>query len=369
MSTRKSGVSAPSRYYLLAGGKVKVGVSAVGKLPKVELHRHLEGAVRPATALDLFRKNCGMFLDAAVDDILPKMQITEADSSLQDFLAKFDFFMPCLRSAEDITRITVEAIQDCAAEGIIYAELRFSPVFIKGLTGLSYVDAVEAVLEGARIAADCGPIVNFIVIIPQPAGEKAGWDSVRIARDYMADGITGVDIADDTRVLGLEEYVRPMTWARANGLGVTVHAGESEGPESVRTAVERLGATRIGHGVRAIEDDAVVSLLAEKGVLLEICPTSNVHTGIYASVKEHPLPELIKKGVAVCINTDDPKISGITLVDEYELANEVLGLSESEIEDMNFKAIAAAFADDRQRARVRSILEGVANCHRNNNQN
>jgi adenosine deaminase len=330
----------------------------MGKLPKVELHRHLEGAVRPATILDLFRKNCGMFIDESVESILPKVQITGADRSLADFLAKFEFFMPCLRSSEDITRITREAIEDCAAEGIVYVELRFSPVFIKGLTGLSYVEAVESVLQGAQ-AVDSGPIVNFIVIIPQPAGEKAGWDSVRLARDYMSDGITGVDIADDTRVLGLEEYVRPLAWARANGLGVTVHAGESEGPESVRVAVERLGATRIGHGVRALEDQSVVTLLSEKGVLLEVCPTSNVHTGVVAYIDEHPLPELVRRGVAVCINTDDPGISGITLGGEYEIAHRIMGLSESEIVRTNLEAIEAAFAEEQQRARVRSILEAL----------
>jgi len=343
---------------LWPGGKINVEASSVDKLPKVELHRHLEGAVRPATILDLFRKNCGMFLNASVEDILPEVQIVEADRSLADFLAKFEFFMPCLRSAEDITRITREAIEDCAAEGIVYVELRFSPVFIKGLTGLSYVDVVEAALKGAQ-AVDSGPIVNFIVIIPQPAGEKAGWDSVRLARDYMSDGITGVDIADDTRVLGLEEYVRPLAWARANGLGVTVHAGESEGPESVRIAVERLGATRIGHGVRALEDQSVIALLSEKGVLLEVCPTSNVHTGVIAHIDEHPLAELVRRGVAVCINTDDPGISGITLGGEYELAHRILGLSECEIVKMNLDAIEAAFADERQRAGVRSVLEGI----------
>lgn len=324
--------------------------------PKVELHRHLEGAVRPATILDLFRRNRREYLDASLCEILPRVQITGSERSLADFLSKFEFFMPCIQTASDISRITSEAIEDCAVDGIVYAELRFSPAFIRRLTGLSYLEAVEAVLQGAQAAASHDIAVNFILIVPQPAGERVAWDTVRLAADYLSNGVTGVDIADDTRALGLEEYVRPMAWARANGLGVTIHAGEAEGPSSVRVAVEQLGAGRIGHGVRSIEDDRVVEMLADRGTLLEICPTSNVHTQAAPSIREHPLPRLIERGVSVCLNTDDPGISNITLTGEYVLVEEAFKLSRADLALMNVRAATHAFASDEQRAALMERL-------------
>ena len=329
---------------------------AMQRLPKVELHRHLEGAIRPTTILDLFRKNRREYVDASIQEILPRVQITGAEGSLADFLAKFEFFMPCIQTASDISRITAEAIEDCAADGIAYVELRFSPAFIRRLTGLSCSKAVEAVLRGAHSAGQA-VVVNFILIVPQPEGERVGWDTVRLAADYLSEGVTGVDIADDTRVVGLSEYIRPMAWARAHGLGVTVHAGESEGPLSVRTAVEQLGATRIGHGIRAIEDSAVIELLVDRGVLLEVCPTSNIHTQAAPSIAEHPLPGLIQRGVSVCVNTDDPGISNITLTGEYELACEAFGLSRADLVAMNMRAAQHAFASDNQKAVLLERLE------------
>ena len=324
--------------------------------PKVELHRHLEGAVRPATILDLFRRNRREYLDTSLCEILPRVQITGSERSLPDFLSKFEFFMPCIQTASDISRITSEAIEDCAVDGIVYAELRFSPAFIRRLTGLSYLEAVEAVLQGAQAAASHDIAVNFILIVPQPAGERVAWDTVRLAADYLSNGVTGVDIADDTRALGLEEYVRPMAWARANGLGVTIHAGEAEGPSSVRVAVEQLGAARVGHGVRSIEDDRVVQMLVDRGTLLEVCPTSNVHTQAAPSIRRHPLPRLIERGVPVCLSTDDPGISNITLTGEYTLAQETFGLSRADLALMNVRAARYAFAGSEQRA---ALMERV----------
>ena len=190
--------------------------ASMRNIPKVELHRHLEGAIRPATILDLFRKNRREYLDTPLCEILPRIQIQGSERSLADFLAKFEFFMPCIQTSSDISRITAEAIEDCAGDGIVYAELRFSPAFIRRLTGLSYSEAVEAVLEGARGA---GPAisVNFILIVPQPEGERVAWDTVRLAADYLSSGVTGVDIADDTRTLGLEEYAPSGLGSRMGG--------------------------------------------------------------------------------------------------------------------------------------------------------
>jgi adenosine deaminase len=332
-------------------------------MPKVELHRHLEGSMRPATILDMFRNNLGMYRDTPLEAILPKVQVTGDERSLPDFLAKFEFFMGCIKSAGDITRITTEVIADCSAEGIIHSELRFSPAFIRQLTGLGLMGAVEAVLEGAR-EVPSGMSVSFILGSPQPQGPRVAWDTVRIARDYMTAGVRGVDISDDTRIVGLGEYQAPIEWAKSEGLGVTIHAGEAEGPESVRTAIERLGATRIGHGIRAIEDSKVVRLAVERDVTLEVCPTSNIHTAAARSYETHPLPRLLDCGVKVTLNTDDPGISGITLGHEYGVATEKWGMGREDLLQMNLTAAAAAFVDDGRRRDIVAALEAWGRCPR-----
>jgi len=332
-------------------------------MPKVELHRHLEGSIRPATILDLFRRNLGMYRDTPLEEIIPNVQVTGNERSLADFLAKFEFFMGCIRSADDVKRITAEVIDDCAAEGIIHSELRFSPAFIKQLTGLGLIGAVEAVLEGAR-STPHGMSVSFILGSPQPQGPRVAWDTVRIARDYMSAGVMGVDVSDDTRFIGLGEYQEPMEWARSEGLGVTIHAGEAEGPDSVRTAIQRLGAKRIGHGIRAIEDPDVVRLAVERSIVFEVCPTSNIHTAAARSYETHPLPELMRHGVRVTLNTDDPGISGITLGHEYDVAAGKWGMGPEEVLSMNMTAAAAAFVDDTRRADIVNALEAWGSCTR-----
>lgn len=332
-------------------------------MPKVELHRHLEGSIRPATILDMFRRNLGLYQNAPLEAILPRVQVTGDERSLPDFLAKFEFFMGCIKSAGDITRITHEVIADCAAEGIIHAELRFSPAFIRSLTGLGLIGAVEAVLEGAR-ATPSGMSVSFILSSPQPQGARVAWDTVRIARDYLSAGVRGVDISDDTRFIGLGEYQAPMEWAQSEGLGVTIHAGEAEGADSVQTAIHRLGAARIGHGIRAIEDSDVVTMAVERAVVFEVCPTSNIHTAAARSYETHPLPRLLECGVRCTLNTDDPGISGITLGHEYEVAAEKWAMGEDDLLRMNRIAAEAAFVDDARRRDIVAALEAWARCAR-----
>ena len=256
---------------------------------QVELHRHLEGSIRPATILDMFRRNLGMYLDTSLEELLPRMQITGSERSLVDFW-KFEFFMPCIKSRADITRITREVIEDCAAEGTVRGASFLARVH-PGPHRAQPCGGVEAVLDGAR-EVPAGMSVSFILGTPQPRGVEVAWDTVKLARDYLSSGVRGVDISDDTRIRSLEEYQAPMEWARSEGLGVTIHVGEAEGPESVRTAVERLGATRLGHGVRAVECDEVLELAVARGVVFEVCPTSNIHTRVAESYENHPMVQL-----------------------------------------------------------------------------
>lgn len=326
--------------------------------PKVDLHRHLEGALRPQTVLDLFRKNRGRYLNTPVETLLPHIQATDRDRSLFDFLAKFDFFMPCLKTEEDLVWVTTEAVEDADGDNILYLELRFCPHFIADYTGLSPRAATEAVVAGKEIAEErFRTRVELIIIIPQYGGERIGEEAVDLALGYRNRGTRGVDIAGDIRQIGLDPYARVCQRAAAEGLGVTIHAGEIAPAETVRTAVMELHASRIGHGIRSIDDETVLALLREREVLLEVCLTSNLQTRAVASLAEHPIRRLIEAGVRVSVNTDDPGISAISLSDEYEILSNEMGFRRSLFQTLNLDALDAAFTTQERRAALRSLFE------------
>ncbi|HBY98407.1 MAG TPA: adenosine deaminase [Chloroflexi bacterium] len=333
-------------------------LEAIRSWPKVDLHRHLEGALRPQTILDLFRKNHGCYLNTPVETLLPHIQATDRDQSLFDFLAKFDFFMPCLKTEDDLARVTVEAVQHAASDNVLYLELHFCPHFIADYCALSPKTVTEAVVAGKEAAEErFRTRVELIVIIPQYGGERIGEEAVDLALGYCARGTRGVDIAGDIRQLGLDSYARVCARAAAEGLGMTIHAGEIAPAETVRTAVTELHASRIGHGIRSVEDEAVLGLLRAREVLLEVCVTSNLQTRATPSLVEHPIRRLIDAGVRASVNTDDPGISAITLSDEYRTLSGELGFQPSFFRALNLDALSAAFTTEERRSEVRAFFE------------
>lgn len=331
----------------------------IRRWPKVDLHCHLEGALRPETVLDLFRKNHRRFQDTPVAALRPRIQVNGTERNLFDFLAKFDFFMPSLETEDDLWRIVIEAVEDAHRDGVVYLELRFCPHFIADHAGLSPRGVVEAVVMGKGMAERRFPTrVELIVIIPQYGGERVGEEAVDLALAFRDRGTRGVDIAGDIRQIDLAHYARVCRRAAAEGLGVTIHAGEIAPAESVRTAVMELGASRVGHGIRAVEDEAVMDLLRERKVLLEVCVTSNLQTRAAASLAEHPLRRLIESGVRVSVNTDDPGISAITLSHEYATLAQGLGFDPSLFLRMNLDALAAAFTTAARSNELLSLFKG-----------
>ena len=329
------------------------------ELPKAHLHLHLAGAMRPATILDLYRQQGGAFSDLTLADVVDRTQMTGSETSFLDFLRKFDFIMPCLSEVKNLVRITREAIADADADGVRYVELRFCPHFIADRGGVPALASIEAVAEGARIGMAEHPqvVASLTLIIDQTRGKAYGEEAVRWAGRYREWGVTGVDIAGDPTICPLGDYEEACTLARDLELGITVHAGETQGPESVRTAVERLHATRVGHGIRSVEDDAVVGLLRERGITLEVSVSSNVYTRSVASLAAHPLPRLLEADVRVTINTDDPGIFNVTLSGEYDLLQRSFGLRTADFRRTNLDAIDAAFVDEGRRATLRAVIE------------
>jgi len=334
--------------------------------PLVELHRHLDGNVRLDTVVDLARRH-GVELPATdAEGLRPYVQVTEREPSLVAFLAKFEVLRRVFVDYEAVRRVARENVEDAAAEGIDYLELRFSPYFMAERHGLDPMGVVEAACDGVEeaVAAEertrpegAPPRARLIGILSRHFGPDVGWIELEAAlaqRDRGVGSVVAIDLAGDEAGFPGDLFVDHFRRARESGMHVVAHAGEAAGAASVRQAIEGLHAERIGHGVRAIEDPAVVDLLAERGIPLEVCPTSNLQTSTVPSWHAHPLPALLRRGVRATLNTDDPSICGIDLAHEYRVAREQLGLTEEQLRAMQETALAVAFLSSEERQALRS---------------
>jgi adenosine deaminase len=318
--------------------------------PLVELHRHLDGNVRIETILDLARQH-GLDLPAwTVEALRPHVQITEREPSLVHFIAKFELLRRVMVDYAAVRRIVRENLEDAVREGIDAIELRFSPYFMAEEHGLDTFGVVEAVCDALEEGRDLPVRAKLIGIISRHYGPEVGRLELAAALRGRDRGVVALDLAGDEANFPGELFVDHFRLAREGGLHVIAHAGEAAGAESVRQAVLGLGAERIGHGIRAIEDPAVLDLLAERGIPLEVCPTSNLHTSTVATYRDHPLPALLARGLAATLNTDDPSISGIDLAHEYRVAVDEIGLTERDLRHLQETALAAAFLSGEERA-------------------
>lgn len=319
--------------------------------PLVELHRHLDGNVRVETVLDLCRRH-GLELPAwTVEELRPHVQILEREPSLVHFIAKFELLRRAMVDYDAVRRIVRENLEDAAREGIDYIELRFSPWFMSETHGLDPFGVVDAVCDALEEGRGTVPVkAKLIGIIARNYGPETGRIELAAAIRGRERGIVALDLAGDEAGYPGELFVRHFQEAREAGLHTIAHAGEAAGAESVRQAVLGLRAERIGHGIRAIEDPAVLDLLAERRIPLEVCPTSNLHTSTVRDYRSHPLPALLHRGIRCTLNTDDPSISGLDLAHEYRVASEELGLSEAEIRRLQETAVEAAFLSSEERA-------------------
>ena len=321
--------------------------------PLVELHRHLDGNVRVETVLDLCRRH-GLELPAwTVEELRPHVQILEREPSLVHFIAKFDLLRRAMADYDAVRRIVRENLEDAAREGIDYIELRFSPYFMGETHRLDTFGVVDAVCDALEEGRRTIPVkAKLIGIIARNYGPEIGRIELAAAIRGRERDVVALDLAGDEANYPGELFVRHFQEAREAGLRTIAHAGEAAGAGSVRQAVLELRAERIGHGIRAVEDPAVLDLLAEREVTLEVCPTSNLHTSTVRYYRSHPLPALLRRGIRCTLNTDDPSISGLDLAHEYRVAAEELGLSAAEIRRMQETAVEAAFLTPEERAEL-----------------
>jgi adenosine deaminase len=338
----------------------------IRRMPKVELHVHLDGSLRPETALELARER--RLADGIADLAAMRDRLVAPEQCLDqaDLLRAFDLPIAIMQDHEAIARITHEMVLDCASDGTRYVEIRWAPA-LHLERGLSMRQSIAAVVEGAQsgmVAAALGRPpgieVRLIAVALRSHDPEVSLAVAREAVDFIGQGMVGFDFAGrEADFPDPEPHRAAFEAARDGGLGITIHAGEWGGSAQVWRALS-VGPSRIAHGAPAAEDPALMAELRERGVTLDLCPTSNVQAAIVPTLADHPLPYLLRAGVPVTLSTDDRTVSDLTLVREYERAHSVLGLTVPELWRMNMHAMRVAFLQHEERTRAGLIAELAA---------
>ncbi|MCP5107248.1 MAG: adenosine deaminase [bacterium] len=323
------------------------------KLPKVELHRHLDGSVRLETIKELAKYHN---LDLGVqseEELLRKTKIKEPMNNLEEVLDVFWTTQKVLCSYDAVKRVTFENVEDAFYDGVKLLELRFAPVFIAYGKRLGFDEIIEGVLDGITEGmASYGIQVGLIHIIPRPLEpgrhEESTREFLRYRKSIHTNGhrLCGFDLADSETEVKAADFIPLVEMVRKEGVGITVHTGENTDAQYVKRAVEAYNPARIGHGIKIIDDGDVMELINEKRIHLELNPTSNWLTRSVATIEAHPLPEFYREGIPISINSDDPHMMDIDLVNEYELAERYFKLGAVDFFDINKNAVGYSFLDD-----------------------
>ena len=340
-------------------GKPHLTKDALRQWPKAELHVHLDGALRPATMIELARAQ-GIRLPADTPDALAKAMLVRDAKSLEEYLQKYEITLSVLQTAQALERVAYEFVLDKATENVRYVEVRYSPLLHR--PALTLTQAIEAPLAGIRrAAAETGTKVGLIVCAMRTKPPAESLELARAAAEYHSAGVTAFDLAGAERGHPARDHRAAFEYAAAHGMACTCHAGEGDGTHSIDQALHECGAQRIGHGTRLLEDPTLLDEVVQRRIPLEMCLTSNVHTHVVASVAEHPFKRYFQQGVVVTLNTDGPLTDGITLTDEYFLAHAVLGLSPDELQRVVLNACESAFLPEYEKvalvSRVQSELD------------
>lgn len=321
--------------------------------PKVELHLHLEGAAPPALSRAVAARRgvdvAGLFDDAG----------GYAWAGFAGFLAAYDRVAALYATPEDEAALAEAVLRACAAEGVIYAEVFLSPDHAGAAhAGFGrWAEHLAAVSAGADAAERAtGIVARFIPLCVRHLGPEAAVRAATLAARSAHPRVVGFGMAGDERRFAPADFAPAFAIAREAGLGLTAHAGEFGGPDSVRAALDALGLARIGHGVRAIEDAALTARLAAEGVMLEVCPGSNIALGLWPDRAAHPLRRLRDAGVRVSLSTDDPPFFGADMTREYAGAAASCGWDAGAMRAITADALAAAFCDDALKARLAARL-------------
>ena len=320
------------------------------KLPKVELHLHLDcslsyqvvSRINPSITLDDYRTNF-IAPDKCVD--------------LADYLARAPSSYPLMQTEEQLRLVTLDLFEQLREDGMLYAEIRFAPLLHteKGLSAREVVACVEAAV--AEAVRNTGVEARVILCTLRFYSEAQSLETVRLVEDFQGTYVAGFDIAADKPGNVFDDHMAAFQYAREKGIPFTAHAGETRGPENVRDTVQHFAPSRLGHGVPCLELPELVEHLRERQIHLEICPTSNIQTNTFDTYADHPIDKLYRAGISVGVNTDARTISNITLSQEYEKLHQTFGWEPEDFLHTNRNALKAAFVPEDMRSRLLTELD------------
>lgn len=327
------------------------------RLPKCNLHTHLEGSVRPLTFLELAQtQNLALPFDAA--QVENYFQVTGEEQNLVDYLNKIMVNYLILKDREALRRTAFEAAEDAHRDGVVYFELRAGPV-THATSSLPVAECIESMLTGLQQAeAKYGIVCRLIVAGLRDHHPDANLELAKLTLRYVEEGVVGFDLAGDENGYPVALHRQAFHALRDSGVGITIHAGEASGWQSVYAAVQEMGARRIGHGVRSIESREMMTILRDQQVLLEVCPTSNVHTGTFPAIEMHPVKALHAFGIPISIGDDDPITSRTRVSNELTLLEQVFAFTVEEIVRIQLSSLEHSFLRETDlKARLRQQIE------------
>ncbi len=306
------------------------------ELKKIELHCHLDGSVRPSTVSEI--------LNMPLEEVEKQMCFKEAKKDLNEYLSKFDLPLSIMQDKSGLIRVSKELAEDMKKENIIYAEVRYSP-HKSTLKGLSLEEVVEATIEGFNKVE--GIKINIILCMMRNFDYNTNLEVIDLAEKYLGKGVCAIDLAGAEGLYPTYTFEDLFIEARKRNIPFTIHAGEADGVDSIKSAIE-FGTKRLGHGVKAVEDPSLVEYTCNNHILYEVCPTSNIQTGASILYDEHQLKTLFKEKCDVCINTDNRTVSNTTLTNEIKIMMSHQGFTINDIRYMFRCALKHAFISEKE---------------------
>ena len=317
----------------------------------IDLHLHLDGSVSEKSAKKLAEMQNIVIPEG--DELKSLLSVNEACKDLNEYMEKFAFPCSLLQTKEAVSEAVFNLMEELKEEGLIYAEIRFAPQKHRE-QGLTQEEVIRAAIEGLNRSDLAGGLI--LCCMREEGNLEENLETVTLASRYLGKGVVAVDLAGAEALYPTENFEKEFALAKELGVPYTIHAGEADGPESVKKALE-FGAKRIGHGVRSVEESALLEKLAAEGVILECCPTSNIQTCIFDSIKDFPVREFLDAGVKFTINTDNISVSATSLQKEWEMVIETFDLTEDDVKGILLNSVDAAYADEEVKTELRRQIE------------
>lgn len=325
-------------------------------MKKVILHLHLDGSLRPETIFELANEGNIKLPADNVEDLKKYLMVGDNNADLKEYLQKFELPLKVMQNRFNLNRIAYELVEDLYKEGVIYAEIRFAPTLHTN-EGLSMDEVIKAVMAGINKAnLKYGIECRILLCALRHMSVEDAMPLIDLAKKYKSLGVVGLDLAGNEKDFPVEIFTKFFNQAKELEIPFTIHAGEADGAKSVYNAIE-LGAKRIGHGVRAMEDENLLSIIKEKEIVLEFCPISNIQTNVLENFDNYPIKKFLEMGIKVSLNSDNRTVSNTNYDKERALLKEKFGFTDIDIKKLNKNAIFGAFIDMADKEKLMKKLE------------